>query len=170
MRKNKKLILYTSRGAIIAALYVVFTMVAAVLGLSSGVIQFRISEAMCILPIFLPEAVPGLFIGCLISNLMVPGAVVWDIIFGSVATLLGAIGARLLRKLPEKFIWVSTIPTILSNMIIVPLILIFAYGAEDSYGFMLLTVGIGEVVCAGIGGTALYFLLKKTKIPGLQKK
>ena len=168
MTKTRKLTLYVARGAIIAALYVVMTMLASAVGLSSGVIQFRISEALCIMAVFLPEAVPGLFIGCLISNLMVPGAVIWDIIFGSVATLLGAVGARLMRKLPEKLRWLSTLPTILSNMLIVPLVLIYAYGATDSYGFLLLTVGIGEIVCAGFGGTGLYYLLKKTKIPWLK--
>ena len=168
MTKTKKLTLYVARGAIIAALYVVMTMLASAVGLSNGAIQFRISEALCIMPLFFPEAVPGLFIGCLISNLMVPGAVIWDIIFGSVATLLGAIGTRLLRKIPERFIWVSTLPTILANMIIVPFVLIYAYGIAESYWYFFLTVGIGEIVCAGIGGTALYFLLKKTKIQWLK--
>ena len=161
MKDQKKLTLYTTRGALIAALYVTLTMVASMLGLASGVIQFRISEALCILPIFFPEAVPGLFIGCLISNLMVPGSVIWDIIFGALATLIGAIGARMLRVLPEKYKWATTLPTILANILIVPPVLIFAYGASESYGFLLLTVGIGEIVCAGFGGSALYYLLKK---------
>ena len=100
--KNKKIALYTARGALIGALYVVLTLVSALFGLSSGVIQFRISEALCVLPIFMPEAIPGLFIGCIVSNL-IAGGVFWDIVFGSIATLIGAILARLLRKLPEKF-------------------------------------------------------------------
>ena len=161
MKKQSKLTLYTTRGALIAALYVVLTELATLVGLSSGAIQFRISEALCILPLFFPEAVPGLFIGCLISNLMVPGAVIWDIIFGSMATLLGAIGARMLRTLPEKYKWAATIPTIMANMAIVPMVLIYAYGAPDSYLYLMLTVGIGEVVCAGVGGGGLYYLLKK---------
>jgi hypothetical protein len=64
-------------------------------------------------------------------------------------------------KLPEKFKWVCTLPTILANMIIVPFVLIYAYGAPDSYPFLMMTVGIGEIVCAGIGGSALYYILKK---------
>lgn len=159
--KRKEFTLYTTRGALIAAMYVTLTLLSAVLGLSSGVIQFRFSEALCILPIFMPEAIPGLFVGCLISNL-IAGGIVWDVIFGSIATLIGAIGARMLIKLPKKFKWAATIPTVLSNMIIVPLVLIYAYGAPDSYLFLMLTVGIGEIVCAGFGGTALYYLLKKT--------
>lgn len=161
MKKSKNLTLYLTRGALIAALYVVMTQLATLVGLSSGAVQFRISEALCILPLFFPEAIPGLFVGCLISNLLVPGAHVLDIIFGSVATLIGALGAYALRGLPEKFKWVATLPTILANMIIVPFVLIFAYGSEDSYLFMLLTVGLGETVCAGLGGSAFYYVLKK---------
>jgi uncharacterized membrane protein len=161
MKNRKQITLYTTRGALIAALYVVITELATLVGLSSGAIQFRISEALCILPIFMPEAIPGLFIGCFISNMLVPQVAIWDIIFGSLATLIGAIGARALMKLPEKFKWVCTIPTILANMIIVPFVLIYAYGAPDSYPFLMMTVGIGEIVCAGIGGSALYYILKK---------
>ena len=160
-RNQSKLPLYTSRGALIAAMYVVLTLLSAVFGLSSGVIQFRISEALCILPLFFPEAVPALFIGCIISNLRANG-VIWDVIFGSLATLIGAIGTRLLVSLPEKLKWAATIPPIVSNMIIVPLILIFAYGASDSFAFLFMTVGIGEIVCSGFGGAGLYYLLKKT--------
>ncbi len=161
--KTKEITLYTTRGALIAAMYVVLTLISSVIGLSSGVIQFRFSEALCILPIFMPEAIPGLFVGCLISNLL-SGGVVWDVIFGSVATLIGAIGTGMLMKLPEKWRWAVTLPTVLSNMIIVPLVLIYAYGAPDSYFFLMLTVGIGEIVCAGFGGAGLYYLLKKTAI------
>ncbi len=159
--KRKEFTLYTTRGALIAAMYVTLTLLSSVLGLSSGVIQFRFSEALCILPIFMPEAVPGLFVGCLISNL-IAGGVVWDVIFGSLATLIGAIGTRMLFRLPEKWKWAATLPTVLSNMIIVPLVLIYAYGAPDSYFFLMLTVGIGEIVCAGFGGAGLYYLLKRT--------
>jgi uncharacterized membrane protein len=161
MKNKSKLTLYTTRGALIAALYVVMTMLTTAMGLSSGVIQFRISEALCILPLFFPEAIPGLFIGCIISNLMVPGVVIWDVIFGSLATLIGALGAGCLKNLPEKYKWVATIPTVLSNMIIVPLVLIYAYGVGDAYLYLMVTVGIGEIVCAGFGGSGLYYLLKK---------
>ena len=160
-RNTKQLTLYTTRGALIAAMYVLLTLLSSVLGLSSGVIQFRFSEALCILPIFMPEAIPGLFIGCLISNILANG-VIWDVIFGSIATLIGALGAYYLRSVPEKIKWVATLPTVFANMIIVPFVLIFAYGAPESYFFIALTVGIGEIVCAGVGGSALYYLLKKT--------
>ena len=147
----------------IAALYVALTYFSNLFGLANGAIQFRISEALCILPIFLPEAVPGLFVGCLVSNL-ITSANVFDIIFGSLATLIGAVGARLLRKLPAGLLWTATLPTVLSNMLIVPPVLIFAYGVTDAYLWLVLTVGIGEIVCAGVGGTVLGYSLKKTKI------
>ena len=163
MENSKKLVRYTARAAIIAALYVVLTWVATAVGLSSGVIQFRISEALCILPLFLPEAIPGLFIGCIISNLTVPGIAIWDVIFGSLATLIGAIGAGAMVKLPERFKWLATVPTVLANMIIVPAVLKLVYMEDGTYWYFMLTVGIGELVCAGFGGSALYYLLNKNK-------
>ena len=152
--------LYITRGALIASLYVALTYASALFGLSSGAIQFRISEMLCILPVFMPEAVIGLTLGCLISNLLT-GSVIWDIIFGSLATLIGALGARVLRKLPKSLIWLATLPTIFSNAIIVPFVLIYAYGAKDAYPYLMLTVGIGELVCAGIMGSFLYYTLKR---------
>lgn len=160
--KRRKSAVYLTRGALIAALYVALTYVTNLLGLANGAIQFRVSEALCILPIFMPEAVPGLFIGCLISNL-ITSFNVFDVIFGSLATLIGAFGALLLRKLPGKLLWIATLPTILANILIVPPVLIFAYGVEDAYLWLVLTVGIGELVCAGIGGTILGHALKGTK-------
>ena len=155
--------LFITRGAIVAAMYVALTYLASMLGLSSGVIQFRISEALCILPMFMPEAIPGLAIGCFLSNALT-GCVPWDIALGTVATLIGAVGAYLLRKLPRGLIWLATLPTVLANAIIVPFVLMYAYGIEGGYLYFMLTVGIGEIVCAGIGGTLLYFAMKKARI------
>ena len=162
-RKNLSSALYITRGAIVAAMYVALTYLASILGLSSGVIQFRISEALCVLPIFMPEAIPGLAIGCLLSNALT-GCVFWDVVFGTVATLIGAVGAYLLRKLPGRLVWLATLPTVLANAIIVPFVLMYAYGIEGGYFYFMLTVGIGEVVCATIGGTILYFAMKKARI------
>ena len=152
-----------TRGALIAAMYVALCYVSTIFGLSSGAIQFRISEVLCVLPIFMVEAIPGLFIGCILSN-MIAGCVFWDIVFGSLATLIGAVGAYLLRGLPEKFKWVVTLPTLLANMIIVPFVLMYAYGVEDGYFFLMLTVGLGELVCGVIGGSVFYYSTKNTKI------
>ena len=163
MKRKNHTTLYLTRGALIAAMYVAMTYLSFLFGLASGVIQFRISEALCILPIFFPEAILGLTVGCLLSNLLT-GCVLWDIVFGAVATFIGAVGARLMRKLPKKLIFLATIPTILANAIIVPFVLLYAYGAEGGYFFFLLTVGLGELVCAGIGGTALYYALKKINL------
>ena len=122
-------------------------------------IQFRVSEALCILPIFMPEAIPGLFIGCIISNI-IGGCVLWDIVFGSIATLLGALGAYMLRKVPVKFKWLATLPNLIANMVIVPLVLMYAYGVDGGFFALSLSVGIGELVCGVIGGTALYYSVK----------
>ena len=154
--------LYLTRGALIAALYVALTYFAALFGLSSGAIQFRISEALTILPVFLPEAIPGLTIGCLIANL-IAGGVFWDLVFGTLATLLGAVGARIIGRIAKKQLWLATIPTILSNAFIVPPVLIYAYGVPDAYFYLVATVGIGEIVCAGILGASLGYSLKKSK-------
>lgn len=151
--------LYICHAAIIAALYVVLTYVASLLNLSSGVIQVRLSEALCILPCFTTAAIPGLTIGCLLANLLT-GCVTLDVVFGSIATLIGAAGTYLLRK--NKLLML--VPPIISNAVIVPFVLKFAYGAEDAYWFMFATVGAGEVISAGILGFLLYMGLKKAKV------
>ena len=146
--KTKKLV----TAGIIAALYVVLTMISAMLGLSSGVIQFRISEALTVLPYFTPAAIPGLFLGCLIANIL-SGSIVVDVIFGSLATLIGAIGSYLLRK----YKYLVALPPVISNMVIVPFVLKYAYHLDDAMYFMAITVGIGEIVCCcGLGNMLLY--------------
>ena len=160
MKRQNKATLFLSRSGMVAAIYVVLTMLAALMGLSSGAIQLRLSEAMCLLPLIFPEAIAGLAIGCALANL-ITGCAFWDIIFGTMATLIGALGAYLLRRLPERYAFVATIPTILSNAIIVPFILQLAYGVQDGYLFLFMTVGIGEVLSAGVLGTFLYKNLKK---------
>lgn len=160
MENNRKQIRDLTVGALVAALYVILTMLSSMMGLSSGVIQLRFSEALCILPVFFPSAVYGLFIGCIISNILA-NAVIWDVIFGSIATLIGALGALALRRLPNGLIWLSTLPTVLANAIIVPYVLVYAYGASEAIYFIMLTVFIGEAISAGVGGTLLYHSLKK---------
>ncbi len=154
-KTNVKGITYAS---IIASLYVVLTFIANGLGLASGVIQIRISEALTILPVFTPAAIPGLFIGCIISNI-ITGGVIWDVIFGSIATLIGAIGTYYLRK--HKYL--AVIPPILANAIIVPIVLVYAYGAKEALPYLMFTVGIGEVISAGLLGMLLYTSLSKHK-------
>ena len=161
--KNRSATLALCRGAIIAALYIALTYLSFAFGLASGVIQLRLSEALCILPLFFPEAVMGLTVGCLLSNLLM-GSALWDIIFGSLATLIGALGCYLLRRLPDAFKFIATLPTVIANAIIVPIVLIYAYGATEGYLFILATVTLGEVLSAGVLGTLLYYGMKKSKI------
>lgn len=149
--RNKK-VLYITQGAAIAAIYVVLTYIVNLLGLANGVIQVRLSEALTILPAFTPAAVPGLFIGCLVSNL-INGAVIWDVIFGSLATLIGAVFTYMLRN---KSKWMSPLPPIIANTVVVPLVLTYAYGVPDALWFSALTVCAGEVVSCGFLGMCLY--------------
>lgn len=138
----------------------VLTVIANAFGLASGAIQVRISEALCVLPAFFPSAITGLTLGCLLSNLMT-GAIWQDILFGTLATLLGAVGAYLLRKLPS---WIVTLPTIVANTVIVPIVLAYAYHAEGGLPYLMLTVGLGEVISAGVLGTVLCVILRKRHI------
>ncbi len=150
---------YLTTAAIIAALYVVFTALSAVFGLASGVIQIRLSEALTVLPYFTSAAVPGVTVGCLLANLLT-GAPLPDIIFGTLASFLGILGASFLRK--NKYL--IALPTILSNAIIIPLVLQYAYGVPDAFWYLFLTVGTGELISAGILGTLLLQVLKKRKL------
>ena len=140
------------QGACIAAMYVALTWLSALFGLDKGAIQVRISEALCILPIFLPAAVPGLAIGCLLANLL-NGCVALDIV------CLGALATRRLRGRP----WLAMVPPVLANALIVPWVLRYGYGAPDAIWLMVLTVGAGEIVSVlGIGG-ALYIALRRQR-------
>ena len=145
---------FITQGAVIAAIYVVLVFVFDYW--SSGPIQFRVAEALTILPVFTPAAVPGLFIGCLIANIT-GGAVIWDIVFGSLATLIGAVGTYMLRKHP----WAAPLPPILANTVIVPFVLKYAYGTEGMLWYFMLTVGLGEVIVCGVLGSLLRVALKK---------
>ena len=143
-------------GGIIAALYVALTLLANAFGLASGAIQVRISEALTILPVFTASAIPGLTLGCVLANL-ITGCAAWDVVFGSLATLIGAVGTWLLRKKPL----VAWIPPVVSNMVIVPIVLQKVYGVPDAWWYLVLTVGAGEVISCGILGMMLYHALKR---------
>ena len=148
-------------GGVIAALYVALTYIAAAFGLASGAIQVRLSEALTILPVFTSTAVPGLTVGCVLANLLT-GCAPWDVVFGSLATLLGAVGTRLLKNKP----YIAWIPPVMANAIIVPFVLQKVYGVEDAWWYLALTVGAGEVIACGILGILLYHSVKK--IPNLK--
>ncbi len=144
-------ILYLTQAGLIAALYTVLTVLVGTLGLANGAIQLRLSEALCVLPIFTSAAIPGLGIGCLLSNLLT-GCIWQDVLFGTLATVIGAYGARLLRRL----VWLVPIPTVLANTVIVPFVLAYGYGFEGGVAYFMLTVGIGEVLSAYVCGMTVF--------------
>ncbi len=152
--RNKKL-LFMVQAAMIAAIYVVLTVLFA--PFSFGHIQLRLSEALTVLPYFTPAAIPGLAIGCLIGN-TIGGAILPDIIFGSIASLIGAITTYLLRKQSKYF---APVGPILANTIIVPFVLYYAYGINLPIPFQMLTVGIGEIISCGVLGMIVLTSLQK---------
>jgi len=150
---------FMTQSSLIAALYVALTYVSAAMGIASGVVQVRLSEALTVLPAMTGAGVPGLFIGCLAANLLTSTSL-WDIVFGSLATLLGALGTRYLgRKC-----YVAPIFPILSNTLIIPFVLKIAYGVSEGYSFLFLTIFLGEFISCGILGVMLYKALDKTKL------
>ncbi len=152
--KSDKTIYLMVHGAAIAAVYTVLTMVFA--PISFGPVEFRVSEALCILPFFTPAAVPGLFLGCFLSNLLC-GSAMLDVVFGSIATLIGALGSYRLRRT----MWAVCIPPIVSNTVIIPWVLRYAYGSADLIPVAMLTVGIGEILAIGVLGNMLLMMLKR---------
>lgn len=156
---------FICQAAMIAALYVILTFVANAFNLASGIVQVRLSEALTVLPFFAPAAIPGLTIGCLLSNWMT-GCVLWDIVFGTLATLLGALGSYALRK----YQWLVPIPPIAANTIIVPLVLRYAYGVDDALPFLMGTVGLGEILSCYVLGMLLLTSLKNFRVPLFEKR
>jgi uncharacterized membrane protein len=148
---------FIAQGAMIAAIYVALVYVFA--PISFGQIQFRIAEALTILPVFTPAAIPGLFIGCILGNIL-GGAVIFDTVFGSLATLIGAFFTWKLRNAHP---FLAPVPPILSNTLIIPFVLRYAYAILLPIPYLMLTVGIGEVIACGVLGLLLYYALRKYK-------
>ncbi|MBQ2217934.1 MAG: QueT transporter family protein [Firmicutes bacterium] len=154
--KNKNVTLI-AQAAMIAAIYVALVYVFA--PISFGPIQFRIAEALTILPVFTPAAIPGLFVGCLLGNIL-GGAVVLDTVFGSLATLIGAFFTWKLRRAHPLL---APVPPILANTIIIPFVLRYAYGIPDAIPYLMLTVCLGEVIACGVLGLILYYALRGSR-------
>lgn len=152
--KNKST-MFLVQAAAIGAIYVVLTLLFA--PLSYGEVQVRFSEALTILPYFTPAAIPGLFVGCILANLL-GGSIPVDIIFGSIATLIGAVFTYKLRG--NK--WLAPVPPILANMIIVPFVLYYGYGVNLPIPLMMLTVGAGEIISCSVFGMIILTALSKT--------
>lgn len=145
--------------AVIAAIYTVLTMVLA--PISYGNIQCRISEAMTVLPIIMPQAIPGLFVGCLLSNLFAPTPFLPDIIFGTLATLLAAIMTYSLRNRVHA---IAFLPPVVMNALVVGTVVHQCYVPEVSLWLCMLEVGIGEAIAVYILGSVLLVALKKANI------
>lgn len=143
------------QAAMIAAIYVVLTFIANAFGLANYAVQVRFSEALTILPYFTPTAIPGLVIGCLLANVLT-GCALPDIIFGTLATLIGALLTYKLRK----FKWLAPVPPILANAVMIPFVLLYAYGIRPLW-LSFITVTIGEVISCGLLGMILLFALEK---------
>lgn len=148
-------VLFIAQAAMIAAIYVVLTLIGA--SFSYGEVQVRISEALTILPAFTPAAIPGVFLGCLTSNIL-GGCILPDIIFGSLATLIGAVFTWMLRN---KSKYLAPLPPIIANVLVVPFVLKYGYMVPLPIPFMMLTVGIGEVISCGVLGLILYTALNR---------
>ena len=163
--KKKSNVMSLVTASMIAALYVVVSFAINAFGLASGAIQVRVSEALTILPYFTSYAIPGLTAGCLLFNLL-SGAAILDIIFGTAATLIGALGSYFLGKMAKKVSrmkYLVPLPPILANAFIVPWVLRTAYGLSDAYWYLVATVGIGEVISCGVLGMVLLFALMPMK-------
>ena len=147
----------------IAALYVALTLVFA--PISFGAMQVRVSEALTILPLFTPAAIPGLFLGCVLANLL-GSAVLLDVVFGSLATLIGAVGGWLLRKNR----WLVPVPTIVSNTLIIPLVLRYGYGVDLPLWLSAVYILVGEILgCYVLGELFASVLLRREKIFGANR-
>lgn len=152
-------IAYVCMSGLIAALYVALSFLVEALGLASGAVQFRISEALCVLPFFTTAAISGVTLGCFLFNLF-SGCIWQDVLFGTLATLLGALGARLLRRAP----YLMPLPTVLANTVILPFVLAYGYHATEGIGFLFLTVGLGEVLSAYVAGMVLWNVMKRHSV------
>ena len=155
MRKNNRdIILFVAQASMIAAVYVAITLIFA--PISFNLIQVRIAEALCILPLFTSVAIPGLYLGCLLGN-AIAGAAIYDVIFGSLATLIGAFVGYLLRHNR----WLVPIPSVISNMLIIPFILKYVYMVEVPIIIQMLYIGVGEIISCYILGEILGTALLK---------
>ena len=155
MKHRKTKTRFLAQAGLIAAIYAVTTYLCALWGIAYGQLQFRFSEALTILPLFTPAAIPGLTVGCFLANLSSPFGMV-DVLCGTAATLIAAIAVRMTREVRIKNIpWLAPLFPVLSNAIIVGLEISFFLPEGLSWaGFAAAaaSVGLGElVVCYGLG-------------------
>lgn len=164
--KNKTTRFITT-AAVIAALYTVLTLLTNIIPPVGGVFQFRLAEAMCILPMFTPAAIPGLIIGCLLTNI-ITGAGIYDVVFGTLATAIGAVLTYLICYRKNDIAGgnftlhaiLAPIPAILANALIIPFVIQKLSEVPLAYFPLVISVGFEELVCAGLLGVALAFALR----------
>ena len=147
---------------VIAALYAVLAYFASIFGIAYGPIQCRFSEALCVLPFLFPAATPGLFVGCLVANLLSPyGAL--DIIFGSLATLLAAVWTQ-----HTHHKWLAPLPPVIVGAVISFQETGFTGAFAGAFAYNAVTVGVGEAIaCYVLGGVLLTVL---PKVPALRRQ
>lgn len=165
---KRKKITSLAYGSVIAAVYAAATYLSAILGIAYGPVQLRFSEALTVLSIFTPAAIPGLTIGCILGNLSSPYGI-WDIVFGSAATLISAIVARKLRKLKIKDLpLLSIIMPVIFNAVIVGTEITLLMPSNEAgfvaFAVAALEVGVGELIVCLAGGIPIFYALKRTKL------
>lgn len=164
---KRKDVRFITVAAIIAALYTVLTVFINAFNLANGMIQVRISEALTVLPFFTPAAIPGVTLGCILSNMFM-GNPIPDVVFGSLATLLGAIGTYLLSRIPlckkNKGAWICTLPPVITNGLIIPFVLKYAYNLPNPLWQLAAGVVAGEIICCCILGGILLYSLRATPL------
>ena len=163
MNTKEKPIQFLARGAVIAALYIVLTLIFSPISFGPG--QIRVAEVLTILVLFTPSAIPGLFVGCLLGNLLA-GAIITDVIFGSIATLIGAALGYLLRSNR----WLVPIPAILANAVVLPFVLKYGYGFDLPLILIGLYVGAGEFISCFVFGEIFASALLRRQNHLQQKK
>ena len=149
------------RAGIVSALYVVTTLV--VFPVASGAIQFRLSEALTLLPLFFFESVPALFVGCLLSNL-ITGCAPIDVVLGSLITLVAGLMTYAVGKIFKKTwlkIALGGLFPVLFNALLLPLIWEYCYGAEHVYLIQMALLLLGQTVSVYLAGTPLVLAIKK---------
>ena len=148
---------YLTRAAIVAALYAALTL--ALAPVSFGMVQFRVSEALTALPLIMPEAVPGLAMGCLIANLL-GGATPMDVVFGALATLIAALVTRRLRNKPALAL---AAPVIFNGIIVGPVVYLCYEMAEGLFSFPALAfTSLSIAFCEAVVVYTLGWLLAKS--------
>ena len=164
----KKPLRFITLAAMFAAIYFVLTI--AISPISYGPIQFRLSEAMIIFCAFYPEAAFGLTIGCLLANIFSPFGI-FDVIFGTTASLLACVFAYIFRKVKIKgFPWLSPLGAVVFNAFLVPVAFWLASASYETYLFDAFTVGVGEFISVYPLGFLLWLLLDKTLFAHQRKK